>query len=202
MQKLSRDLYDKWRTGADVLEQDRYGEKVLRLADGTFLKLFRRKSWFSKNMLYPPAKRFADNACQLKRLAIACPTIIQVYTMSAPYRSVVHYEPLAGTTLRQLIKDDPTLDKPELLTRLAEFITHLHDQGVYFRSLHMGNIVLTPDNELGLIDISDMRCLGKPLSQKMRSRNYQHLFRYEKDWDMVNTETAEPLISDLTKSKY
>src|SRR5690606_35574721 len=70
--------------------------------------------------------------------------------------------------------------------RLAEFITHLHECGVYFRSLHMGNIVLTPDNQLGLIDISDMRCLGRPLSRRMRDRNYRHLLRYENDWQQVN----------------
>lgn len=186
MQPLSREQYNTWRSDAQVIEKDAHGEKVLRLADGTFLKLFRRKSWLSKTAFYPPAKRFADNALELQRLDIPCPRVIQLYRLSAPYRSVVHYDPLAGETLRQLLSKDTGLDQLELFARLAEFITHLHDLGVYFRSLHMGNIVLTPDNELGLIDISDMRCLGKPLSRRMRDRNYQHLLRYESDWGMVN----------------
>lgn len=186
MQSLSRGQYDAWRRDAQVLEEDSHGEKVLRLADGTFLKLFRRKSWLSKTTLYPPAKRFADNAAELQRLGVPCPRVIQLYRLSAPYRSVVHYEPLPGQTLRQLLSNDTSLDQLELFARLAEFITHLHDLGVYFRSLHMGNIVLTPDNALGLIDISDMRCLGRPLSRRMRDRNYQHLLRYESDWGLVN----------------
>ncbi|MEJ6654599.1 MAG: lipopolysaccharide kinase InaA family protein [Pseudomonas sp.] len=186
MQPLSREQYNIWRTGAQVLEKDGHGEKVLRLADGTFLKLFRRKSWFSKSTFHPPAKRFADNAAELQRLGIPCPRVIQLYQMSDPYRSVVHYEPLAGETLRQLLHNDTNLDQLELFARLAEFITKLHDLGVYFRSLHMGNIVLTPGNDLGLIDISDMRCLGRPLSRRMRDRNYQHLLRYESDWELVN----------------
>ena len=186
MQPLSQDQYDSWRQHAQVLEKDKYGEKVLRLADGTFLKLFRRKSWFSKTAFYPPAKRFADNAQALQRLGIPCPEVIQLYRLDNPYRSVVHYHPLAGDTLRQLLNNDSDLDQLELFARLAEFITHLHDLGVYFRSLHMGNIVLTPENELGLIDISDMRCLGRPLSRWMRDRNYQHLLRYEQDWEQVN----------------
>lgn len=186
MQPLSREQYDIWRTGAQVLEKDAHGEKVLRLADGTFLKLFRRKSWFSKTAFHPPAKRFAENAAELQRLGIPCPHVIQLYHMNDPYRSVVHYEPLAGETLRQLLHSDTGLDQLELFARLAEFITKLHDLGVYFRSLHMGNIVLTPTNELGLIDISDMRCLGRPLSRRMRDRNYQHLLRYESDWELVN----------------
>lgn len=188
MQHLSREDYEKWRVGAEILETDTHGDKVLRLTDGTFLKLFRRKSWFSKTAFYPPAKRFADNATELKRLGIPCPTVVQLYQLADPYRSVVHYEPLPGMTLRQLLTDDPGLDQLELFARLAEFITHLHDLGVYFRSLHMGNIVLTPENELGLIDISDMRCIGRPLPRRMRDRNYRHLLRYEQDWAMVNPQ--------------
>ena len=186
MQSLSRGQYDAWRRDAQVLEEDSHGEKVLRLADGTFLKLFRRKSWLSKTTLYPPAKRFADNAAELQRLGVPCPRVIQLYRLSAPYRSVVHYEPLPGATLRQLLQQDTSLDQLEIFAQLAEFITRLHDLGIYFRSLHMGNIVRTPKGELGLIDISDLRCLGKPLSRRMRNRNYQHLLRYEKDWAMVN----------------
>ena len=190
MQQLSREQYATWLERADVLEQDGHGEKVLRLADGTFLKLFRRKSWLSKTAFYPPARRFADNAAQLQKLGIPCPKVIQLYRLHDPYRSVVHYEPLAGETLRHLLRDDAGLDQLELFARLAEFITHLHELGVYFRSLHMGNIILTPDNELGLIDISDMRCLGRPLSRRMRDRNYQHLLRYESDWGMVNPNVS------------
>lgn len=186
MQVLDITQYERWRSTADVLEQDRYGEKVLRLADGTFLKLFRRKSWFSKTAFYPPAKRFANNATALERLGIPCPRVLQLYRLDNPYRSLVHYEPLPGQTLRQLLAKNPSLDQLELFARLAEFITRLHELGVYFRSLHMGNIVLTPENQLGLIDISDMRCLNRPLPRHMRDRNYRHLLRYEEDWAMVN----------------
>src|SRR5690554_8179429 len=98
MQLLSREKYDRWRAGAQVLEQDAYGEKVLRLADGTFLKLFRRKSWLSKTAFHTPAERFADNATELQKLGIPCPRVIQLYRLKTPYRSVVHYEPLAGET--------------------------------------------------------------------------------------------------------
>ncbi|MEH6564959.1 MAG: lipopolysaccharide kinase InaA family protein [Halopseudomonas sp.] len=168
-----------------MLEEDRFGPKVLRLADGTFLKLFRRKSWFSKTLLFPPAKRFADNAVALQQRKIPCPKVISLYRMRTPYRSVVHYEPLAGDTLRDLLSQYTGHQHLELLAKLATFITTLHDKGVYFRSLHLGNIILTPDKKFGLIDISDMRCFNRPLSRRMRARNYQHLLRYEQDWSTV-----------------
>ncbi|WP_022961405.1 toluene tolerance protein [Halopseudomonas pelagia] len=186
MNKLSREEFEARSQGAKVLEKDRYGEKVLQLRDGTFLKLFRRKSWFSKTAFYPPAKRFAANATELHRLGIRCPVVLGLYQMSDPYRSIVHYQPLEGTTLRQLLNEQPTLEQIELFADLASFISTLHDLGVYFRSLHLGNIVRTPDGALGLIDISDMRCLGKPLSKGLRARNYQHLLRYEEDWALVH----------------
>jgi len=197
MQELSNQQFQSWREGAKVLEQDRYGEKVLILADGTFLKLFRRKSWFSKTLFFPPAKRFADNAEQLEQLGIPCPKVLNLYKMQDPYRSVVHYAPLAGETLRKLLNEDHSIEQIELFAQLATFITELHELGVYFRSLHLGNIVLTPAGELGLIDISDMRCLGRPLSTGMRNRNFRHLLRYEKDWALV---APEALALILTRS--
>lgn len=186
MKKLSRDEFEAWKKGAKIIEKDGHGEKVLQLVDGTFLKLFRRKTWLSKTAFYPPAKRFADNAEELHKLGIPCPQVLDLYQLSAPYRSVVHYQPLEGTTLRQLLNQKPSIGQIELFSALAGFITHLHELGVYFRSLHLGNIVRTPQGTLGLIDISDMRCLGKPLSKGMRSRNYQHLLRYEEDWALVD----------------
>lgn len=185
MQSMSSEQFAAMRRDAEVVEKDGHGEKVLRLTDGSYLKLFRRKSWFSKTVLFPPAARFADNASKLQQLAIPCPRVIQLYKLTNPYRSVVHYAPLEGTTLRHLLNEQPSLEQLELFGMLAEFITHLHELGVYFRSLHLGNIVLTPGGELGLIDISDMRCLGRPLSRRMRNRNYRHLLRYQKDWALA-----------------
>jgi tRNA A-37 threonylcarbamoyl transferase component Bud32 len=186
MQSLSNEQFAAMRKDADVVEKDGHGEKVLRLTDGTYLKLFRRKSWLSKTVIFPPATRFATNASELERLGIHCPRVISLYKLSKPYRSVVHYEPLEGTTLRQLLNEQPSLEQLELFGMLAEFITHLHELGVYFRSLHLGNIVRTPEGDLGLIDISDMRCLGKPLPKRLRNRNYRHMLRYESDWALVN----------------
>ncbi|MCC4260214.1 toluene tolerance protein [Pseudomonas aestusnigri] len=197
MQLLSEEQFESWRLDARVLEKDRYGEKVLLLSDGTMLKLFRRKSWFSKTLFFPPAERFAANAAALRKLDVPCPQVISTYKLLNPYRSVVHYQPLAGETLRSLLKTDPSLDQQHLFAQLASFITSLHDKGVYFRSLHLGNIVLTPDGQLGLIDISDLRCLGKSLNRNMRKRNYRHLLRYDSDFSL-----AIPAARDLLREHH
>src|SRR5690554_7872255 len=120
MQLLSREKYDRWRAGAQVLEQDAWGEKVLHLADGTFLKLFRRKSWLSKTAFYPPAKRFADNADALQQLGIPCPEVLQLYRLTEPYRSAVQSHPLQAQTLRPLPHEQLAFDQRALAARLAD----------------------------------------------------------------------------------
>ena len=46
----------------------------------------------------------------------------------------------------ELLRSRPLTE--ELLEKLGGFIAYLHDWGVYFRGLHMGNIVLTPSGDL------------------------------------------------------
>lgn len=199
MRLLERQTFENWLDTAEVIEQDQYGIKVMRLSDGTFLKLFRRKTLLSKNTLFPHAKRFANNAYRLQKMGIPCPEILGLYKMRMPYRSVVHYEPLPGDTLRQVLEKASPSQQVEVMTQLGSFVAHLHDLGVYFRSLHMGNIIKTPEGELGLIDISDMRCLGRPLSKWMRKRNYQHLLRYAEDWEQVQPVAHASFMMSLLK---
>ena len=60
-------------------------------------------------------------------------------------------------------------------------IARLHERGVYFRSLHLGNVVQTPQGELGLIDIADMKTQRRALGRTQRKRNFAHMLRYAED---------------------
>lgn len=179
LQTLEHDDYLALRAGAQVLERDHYGEKVLQLADGSYLKLFRRKRLISSAAWYPYAQRFADNSLALAGRGIPCPAVIGVYRIPAIRREAVRYRPLEGQTLRQLVREGR--EPADLRTRLGSFVASLHAAGIYFRSLHLGNIVLTPDGALGLIDIADLRAGNRPLPAHRRQRNLQHLQRDESD---------------------
>ncbi|SDG58531.1 hypothetical protein SAMN05216603_102383 [Pseudomonas benzenivorans] len=185
MTPLSHEQFLLLRDKADVLEADHHGEKVLRLADGNMLKLFRRKRWLSSAALYPYAQRFADNTRALERRSILCPKILNVFRIAQIQRDVVHYAPLPGITLRQ-IDDEPT--RSNLRPLIGEFIAQLHAKGVFFRSLHLGNIVLTPEGQLGLIDIADLRAQRSALGKFKRMRNFQHVLRDPRDqeWLLVD----------------
>lgn len=180
MQHMSFADYKSLRKNAEVIEEDGCGDKVLRLGDGSFLKLFRRKRLITSAAIWPYAQRFADNAKKLCKLGIPCPTVINVYRVPEIERDIVHYHPLPGLTLRQL-REGEGVKPDDLRDRFASFVHHIHDLGVYFRSIHLGNVVLTPEGDIGLIDIADLKIYGRPLSKWQRKRNFAHMVRDDKD---------------------
>lgn len=207
MPALDRHAFNVLCENAEVLEQDQHGIKVLRLADGSMLKLFRVKRFLSSAQLLPYSRRFSRNALRLRKLGIPTVSIIACYKLPMPGWTGVHYHPLPGQTLRQ-IAAEKGLDE-YVLERLGRFIATLHDRGIYFRSLHLGNIVYTPEGQLGLIDIADLAVHSKPLNKNKRIRNFRHLTRLridrqhigESGWkSMVNTYwVAAKLSSHATK---
>ncbi|TBU83018.1 toluene tolerance protein [Pseudomonas daroniae] len=200
MSRLSNEQFSALRQHAEVIEADHHGEKVLKLVDGSFLKLFRRKRLISSATLVSHAKRFADNAAELKRRDILCPEIIATYRIRGIERTAVHYWPLPGKTLRQLLVQ-PSDEHTQLCRDLGALIAELHDKGVYFRSLHLGNVVQDEASRLGLIDISDMACGEAALGRLKRSRNFQHLFRYPQDVDKLQANREafiDGYVEDLT----
>jgi len=176
MKSLDNKQYLKMRAGADVTAADEYGDKVLLLKDGTYLKLFRVKRLFTSARLFPYWRRFEKNAEALHALGVPTLKVIESIRLPEIDRTAVHYEPLPGNILREV----PDFDA-RLVTRLGAFIKELHDKGVYLRSMHLGNVVLTPEDELGLIDIADMKVYGGALRKGLRLRNLHHLWRYEQD---------------------
>ena len=179
--RLSDRGFQALRKGAEVIEYDGDGEKVLRLNDGSFLKLFMVKSRFSSARFLPYSVRFARNADRLHRLNIPTVNIINCYRIPSIARTAVHYQPLPGKTLRQVLPLVNGQQRQQLLADNARLIARMHRLGVYFRSAHLGNIVQQPDGTLGLIDIADMRFSFGALKKELCFRNFCHMARYEVD---------------------
>lgn len=175
---------------AEVLERDTLAAKVLKLNDGSFFKLFRRKRWFSSELVYPYVRRFADNAAHLQKLAIATPNIIQLYRFSLGDLDFtgVQYDPLPGVTLRTAMQQATPAEQRGYIKLFGELLARLHQQGVYFRSIHLGNVLLLPNGQLGLIDFADMTQQTNALSQAKRARNLKHLQRYAEDAKWLFTD--------------
>lgn len=175
--RLSHAALNQMVEGARVLEADSFGPKVFLLPDGNILKLFRRKRLLSSALFRPYSKRFIDNALQLEKRGIPTLQALKFHRLETPGMTAVLYRPLPGETLRQIANKEG-FDWQQALPALSTFIRELHTAGVYFRSLHLGNIVVTPDNQYGLIDVADMRFTRGPLPPHLVKRNLQHFARY------------------------
>jgi serine/threonine protein kinase len=170
LKSLTQQEYLAMCDGAEVLETDPHGDKVLRLADGSMLKLFRRKRLITSALFYPYARRFQHNALA---------------------RDCVHYQPLPGQTMRQFVAQDLSPERRQALrTALTRLIIRLHDHGVYFRSLHIGNVIVTPEGQLGLIDFSDMRIYPWSLGKYLRKRNMQRMYKVAGETDWVDMDAV------------
>jgi hypothetical protein len=192
------------REGAKVLEVDHYGEKVLRLVDGTILKLFRRRRrLISSAALFPYARRFANNAVALAKLGIPVPQVIETLRIPSIKRDAVHYAPLAGNTLRELMRSGLSPEREhELKEAFTRFVIRLHDNGVYFRSLHLGNVVCTPEGLLGLIDFADLRIHPWSLGKYLRTRNVRRMqdMEDERGWlDFEAIVNGSPLATGISQ---
>lgn len=181
---------------ATLVEYDPRGIKVMQQPNGDYLKVFRLRHRYGWARFHGYAQRFCKHASKLERLGIPTVTIKQCYRVEDPliliapgnhgassnsqqglhHTYVVEYAPLPGETLKRLLEQQ--LLNPALIIQLGRFIAELHAKGIYFRSLHLGNIVLSPQGQLGLIDIADMDIYPWSLWFTTRLRSFRHLTRY------------------------
>jgi O-antigen ligase/tRNA A-37 threonylcarbamoyl transferase component Bud32 len=181
IKRLSQATLQTLTANAQVIEEDGLGPKVLRLVDGSFLKLFRARRWYTSGSFNAYSERFAVNAERLRNMGFPTPHILDLYRLDDG-SSAVHYTPLPGNTLRQILQGITAPDvRQALVERFGKFMAQLHEQGVYFRSLHLGNVLVLEDGEFGLIDVADLRIYPSSLSLSLRQRNLRHMQRYTVD---------------------
>jgi tRNA A-37 threonylcarbamoyl transferase component Bud32 len=187
-QRLTEAAYRQLTAGGRALEADRHGTKLIALGDGRYLKLFRRKRLLSSALMRPYSWRFQRNARRLAALGI--PTVAPEALLRIPHlrRTAVLYRPLAGRTLRELLDAEPGSER--WIAEFGRFLGQLHRQGVYFRSLHFGNLVVGDGGVFGLIDVADLEFRAAPLPPSLVVRNLRHLLRYPQDGDRVRAAHA------------
>ncbi len=185
LRRLSPEAFESFRSDSQILSRDAFGEKVLRNRDGTILKLFRAKHSLSSARFYSYARRYVRNARRLKQLAIATVEVRDVRRLASPPRDVVFYRELAGETLRDFLHAADPDEARRILTEFAAFVAQLHGKGVYFRSLHLGNVLVLSKTGFGLIDIADLRVRHRALGLRSRARNFRHLLRRAEDAALV-----------------
>lgn len=193
-QLLSDSALEKLCIGGKVYEHDQRGIKVIRLQSGDFLKIFRARNLFSATRVYSHARRFCRNVSRLKALGIPTVEIKALYHLQQRGHTAVLYQPLEGESIRNIVQHD----KKRMLktkTTFGVFLANLHIKGVHFHSLHTGNILLLPNNQFGLIDVSDMTIYPWKLSCGTRLRSFKRLCKYQEDISVLGREYWQTMLS-------
>lgn len=160
--------------------------KVAQLPDGRILKLFRKKGFrFTSGIRKPYCVRFKENADTLRKMGIPSVEVEDVFYIPHLSQYAVLYPALPGKTLRTVLNDTVSSERTVWITRFAKFFSILHDKGIHFRALHLGNVLVTEDEQFGLIDVADMRFHKRALKLPERCRNFDHITRYEEDIELL-----------------
>ncbi|WP_417780638.1 toluene tolerance protein [Stutzerimonas xanthomarina] len=177
MRIVSADELEYWLANGQVIERDARGPKVVALAEAGLLKIFHTRKHPLLVRYSPPAKVFAGNCARLLELGVAAPVVTETFWLDrSAGLSGCLYDPLPGRSLDALIAQPGFLEAT--LAPLADFILGLHRKGIYFRSLHLGNILMVENERFGLIDVLDLQFRRAPLSRRHVQRNFMHLRSY------------------------
>jgi len=198
MENISNEEFLQLIKGAEVIEKDGAGLKVLDTRQGEMIKLFRRKRFFSTALLKPYATRFANNAKILNALGIPTITVNRLLWCESIQRHIIIYQRLEGELLRDVLSN-AAKDNDDTYRQFGAFVAKLHNKGVYFRSAHFKNILVLPSGEFALIDISDMQIKKNTLKLHLRERNFQHILRYQEDRNLLQKH-FQSFFSSYTKA--
>lgn len=144
--------------------------RVLETKDGNIIKLFYQNKKAFLN--------FCKNADYLLNHEILAPRISEVFYYADLNVYLVIYKKMSGDNVRAMIQKD---NNREILNNIAVFIAKLHQKGIFFRSLHLENLICQSANIFSLIDIADVYFKPKPLNAFIRYRNLRHMFLVRQD---------------------
>lgn len=152
--------------------------KLLETQDNEIIKIFYpRKKLISSNAYKPYALRFASNAKQLRDLGFETPIINNIQHCPELNTYVLTYKRLQGIDTRVLANNQ----HPDIINQVARFIAELHNKGVFFRSIHLENLLYQDNGHFALLDIVDVQFNNKPLATYMRFRNLKHFLLIKDD---------------------
>ncbi len=161
----------------EVIGGQREEPKVLAAPDGDFIKFFRQRKLISTSRFRPQALQFVKNSIALREYGIKAPMCDRMYRCRKLGVDVIRYQGVIGEEVRDLVSAGDL----SILDRLPAYLETLHSKGIMFRAIHLANILVTPENEFALIDISDLDIKSGPMNTWRRARNILHLLNKRDD---------------------
>lgn len=140
---------------------------IMQTPDNQIIKHIYHRKGLSSSKFKPYALRFVKNSRVMLQRGFIVPTVKHVFRFNESNCDVLIYDFLEGKCLREC---DQTV-----LVKIPEFIKKLHSDGIYFRDLHFGNIIVHHD-QFAIVDLASANIKKRPLSTRERARNLAHLF--------------------------
>jgi hypothetical protein len=163
------------------------------------IKIFIVRGLISSGFFNTYASRIIKNSLKLKKYDIPSIEITNELVFQYNRRlSGVSYKYIPGTTYRDL-SHKITMD---MITDLANYISNIHKKGIYFRAMHLGNILLH-NKKLFLIDIAKIHFYPWPLFVFTRARAFRRMIKYQDDIKNFGLINYKNLISEyMNSSKF
>jgi hypothetical protein len=163
--------------------------KLLEKPNGEIIKVFYPKNKrFSSNHRKPYALRFCQNAEHLRNKNINAPLIQSIQYCAELDAYIIIYPKIPGENARVL----SNMAARPIIPSTAQYIAELHDKGIFFRSIHLENLLYDEKQGFSLLDIVDVTFKKNPLNIFLRYRNLKHMFRISDDvafWNHYGTST-------------
>lgn len=155
--------------------------KVFEKNGDTIIKLFYpKKSRLSSDRIWPRAMRFYRNMKTLQHHGYDAPIVTKVQFCPDLKIYLMHYPKIQGNDVRNLAKNG----KLNIIHHVAQLVADLHTNGIFFRSIHLENLLYKPDGKFALLDVTDVRFRKKALNFYSRYRNIKHLLLEPNDRDL------------------
>lgn len=178
--KIEKIRYCQYATmikDAKALAHDKFGQsKVFLTPDQKIIKIF-PVSHFLKELFSSRMKRFLKIVAKLKHLHISTISPEACYRSTSPSLNIIVYPYIEGSCLRDALQQNI-----ELLRNFSHFLAHLHRFNVYFRGIHLGNVVIDKKQHFTLIDVGNTKF---KVNLRRRAKNIVYILKYYADTPLL-----------------
>ncbi|NCX68353.1 MAG: hypothetical protein EBW93_04395 [Betaproteobacteria bacterium] len=181
-----------------IEKADDLGHRKTFHKKNAIIKIFNVRGLISSGFFNTYASRIIKNSLKLKKYDIPSIEITNELVFQYNRRlSGVSYKYIPGTTYRDL-SHKITMD---MITDLANYISNIHKKGIYFRAMHLGNILLH-NKKLFLIDIAKIHFYPWPLFVFTRARAFRRMIKYQddiKNFGLINYKNLICALDEASK---
>lgn len=181
--------------GAKLIKRTRTKLRLLLSTENKIIKHIYKRKWFSTATLWPYATRFINNAKRLKSKNILVPEINAVYFYPKLNCDILIYDYVDGPTLYDIACNNDLSFMP----KFAHYIAMLHDLGIYFKDLHLGNIVVKNDSYT-LLDLESIHCKRRALTLTQRAQNLKYMFSIKEHVQFYQQFGADKFLDEYYKA--